>query len=177
MAYYQVVSDEPFFRGIELEDVERVADLEAGGYPEDEAASLESITFRAKSAPGCFIVAVKAGANGDEVIGFVNGTLAKGETLKHETMSDHIPEGDLLCIHSVCVEEAHRRKKVGTRLLKAYVAYVQQSTPQAKRLALICKECLVGFYSSCGFEMVGPSDVVHGKDKWFEMKMDVAISA
>ena len=54
MAYYQVVSDEPFFRGIELEDVERVASLEAAGYPEDEAASLEQITFRAKSGEdGC----------------------------------------------------------------------------------------------------------------------------
>ena len=49
MAYYQVVTDEPFFRGVELDDVDRVADLEAAGYPEDEAASHESITFRAKS--------------------------------------------------------------------------------------------------------------------------------
>ena len=49
MAYYQVVTDEPFFRGIELEDLERVASLEAAGYAEDEAASPESIAFRAKS--------------------------------------------------------------------------------------------------------------------------------
>ena len=59
------------------------------------------------------------------------------------------------------------------RMLKSYVQYVQQSTPQAKRLALICKQYLVDFYSSCGFQMVGPSPVVHGQDAWFEMKLDI----
>jgi hypothetical protein len=48
MAYYQVVSDEPFFRGLESEDLERVKDLEAAGYPADEAASPEGIEYRAK---------------------------------------------------------------------------------------------------------------------------------
>mmetsp|Transcript_30623 Transcript_30623/g.51580 ORF Transcript_30623/g.51580 Transcript_30623/m.51580 type:complete len:178 (+) Transcript_30623:101-634(+) len=173
MAYYQVVSDEPFFRGIESEDLERVKALEAAGYPADEAASPEGIEYRAKSAPGCFIVAIKPGDGGDEIVGFVNGTLATGDTLKHETMSQHDPDGELLCIHSVCVDENHRRTKVGSRMLKAYVNYVQQSTPQAKRLILICKETLIGFYDGCGFEMVGPSDVVHGREDWFEMKIDL----
>ena len=59
------------------------------------------------------------------------------------------------------------------RMLKAYVQYVKQSTPQAARLALICKQDLVEFYSCCGFEMVGPSPVVHGQDPWFEMKLDI----
>lgn len=36
-------------------------------------------------------------------------------------------------------------------------------------LRLMCKENLVGLYSAVGFSMVGPSDVQHGKDPWFEM--------
>eukprot|EP00241_Pyramimonas_parkeae_P012096 CAMPEP_0114241434 /NCGR_PEP_ID=MMETSP0058-20121206/9629_1 /TAXON_ID=36894 /ORGANISM="Pyramimonas parkeae, CCMP726" /LENGTH=188 /DNA_ID=CAMNT_0001353957 /DNA_START=51 /DNA_END=617 /DNA_ORIENTATION=- len=178
MASYYTVLDSsadaaPFFRQVEPGDVARIAALEAAGYPEDEAASLEIITARSREASGCFLVAIKPGATGDQLIGFVNGTLAKGSSLKHETMSVHDPDGELLCIHSVCVEDTHRRKKVGTRLLKAYLAYISQSTPQATRIALICKENLVGFYSACGFKMVGPSSVVHGKDKWFEMNVDV----
>lgn len=69
--------------------------------------------------------------------------------------------------------DSHCGCESACRLLKAYLAYISQSTPQATRIALICKENLVGFYSACGFKMVGPSSVVHGKDKWFEMNVDV----
>jgi hypothetical protein len=34
----------------------------------------------------------------------------------------------------------------------------------------------IGFYAGCGFEMVGPSDVVHGQEEWFEMKIDLGAS-
>ena len=31
----------------------------------------------------------------------------------------------------------------------------------------------VPLYQHAGFEVVGPSDIVHGKDPWLEMKIDV----
>jgi hypothetical protein len=34
------------------------------------------------------------------------------------------------------------------------------------------QEYLKGFYTSCGFELIGPSAVVHGKDQWYEMRID-----
>jgi hypothetical protein len=37
------------------------------------------------------------------------------------------------------------------------------------KIALICKELLIGFYSGAGFKLVGKSPVVHGLDPWFEM--------
>lgn len=33
---------------------------------------------------------------GDEPVGFVNGTLTEGETLKDETMATHDPKGKLV---------------------------------------------------------------------------------
>ena len=51
-----------------------------------------------------------------------------------------------------------------------------RSNASAARLTLgirlLAKEHLVSFYQSCGCELVGPSAVVHGKDPWFELKMD-----
>jgi hypothetical protein len=46
---------------------------------------------------------------------YVCGTCSSAATLTHESMSRHEPEGRLLCIHSVCVAEARRRKGVATR--------------------------------------------------------------
>mmetsp|Transcript_24320 Transcript_24320/g.76619 ORF Transcript_24320/g.76619 Transcript_24320/m.76619 type:complete len:118 (-) Transcript_24320:2045-2398(-) len=115
------------------------------------------------------MVAVK----GEGVAGFVNGTLAKSRELTHESMSSHDPEGTTLCIHSVCVAEPERRKGLGLRMLKAYVGFVQQTTPELVSIRLICKEHLVGFYEAGGFGKVGPSPVVHGKDPWIEMAMDL----
>lgn len=76
----------------------------------------------------------------------------------------------LLAIHSVCVDAAHRRQGVASRLLRAYLAYVQGTTPQLREVRLICKEQLVPLYGGAGFAMVGPSCVVHGQDPWLEMR-------
>ena len=86
----------------------------------------------------------------------------------HCRLTPH-PTG-LLAIHSVCVDAAHRRQRVATRLLAAYLAYVQSTTPQLREVRLICKQQLIPLYAGAGFEMVGPSDVVHGQDPWFEMR-------
>ncbi len=80
------------------------------------------------------------------------------------------PPADLLAIHSVCVDAAHRRRGVASRLLRAYLSYVQGITPGLREVRLICKEKLIPLYAGAGFKMVGPSDVVHGKDSWFEMR-------
>lgn len=58
-------------------------------------------------------------------------------------MSRHDDEGQLLCIHSVVVAAEHRRKGVATRMLGAYLRYVQAGTPQLSEVRLIAKEKLV----------------------------------
>ena len=44
---------------------------------------------------------------------------------------------------------------------------------QVTRVRLISKENLVPLYSGAGFTDLGPSSVVHGKDKWIEMEYKV----
>ena len=107
---------------------------------------------------------------GEDVVGFVNGTLSKESKLTHESMSHHDPQGSTLCIHSVVVRESLRRQGLGRRMLRHYVEEVQ-GKEQVRAIALICKEYLVDFYKQCGFVMVGPSDVEHGADPWYEMRI------
>ena len=86
-------------------------------------------------------------------------------------MSEHNPDGTTLCVHSVVTEGGHRRKQIGTKTLKAYVQWVVRRRPEVERVLLLCKRELIGFYEGVGFRMVGPSEVEHGADQWYEMSM------
>ena len=141
---------------------------QAASYPADEAASLESLKFRASSASDCFLLVERAG----ELVGFVCGTRAPDGPLTHQSMSEHTPNGAALCIHSVCVHPDKRRERIGTKVLEAYVATQRAAAAQGSGVAtlrLLCKEHLQQFYASAGFELVGRSEVVHGTDTWYEM--------
>lgn len=154
-------------------DLDRVAALEAASYPPDEAASPDKIRFRQQHAGAFFLAASLASDTAENrVVGFVNGTLAAGEELTDESMSEHDPRGSTLCIHSVVVDSALRRQGLARAMLKQYVREMVETQHQVKRIALISKAHLVGFYVSCGFTVTRLSPVVHGKDPWFELVLD-----
>merc|ERR1719171_3102678 len=105
-----------------------------------------------------------------ELLGFVNGTLSASEELEHETMSAHDPTGTSLCIHSVVIAEPYRRQGLARAMLRQYLMAAPCTMPHLKRVLLICKNNLIPFYESVGFELLGESKVVHGQDKWFDMR-------
>lgn len=147
-------------------------DGQVGGKGLEHAASIESGTGLDLS--------------GATLKGFVTGTLVAGE-LTEESMGTHDPLGTTLCIHSVVIEAAYRRNGFATAMLKEYVARIKRLVDDSRKdrsssggpyrkvdkIALICKEVLVGLYKSCGFEVVGPSAVVHGQDPWIDMVMSI----
>jgi ribosomal protein S18 acetylase RimI-like enzyme len=151
-------------------DLERVAALEQASYPADEAASPAMLAHRLRVAGDAFLVATDdAGA----VIGFVCGTRAAGARLTHASLHHHDPAGESLCVHSVVVSAGARRRGVGAALVAAIVARAR-ARPGVRRVLLICKEPLIGFYRRAGFTLVGPSDVVVGRDPWFAMAIPLS---
>jgi len=147
--------------------------------PADEAATREKLDYRINHAGDLFMGAVASmgdeeGHVKDSIIGYICGTLANSSELTHESMSKHEPGGRTLCIHSVCVESASRRQGLATRMLRAYPSFVREHQPQIDEIRLICKAYLVQLYQQGGFDIVGPSPVVHGQDPWIEMKLDMA---
>ena len=177
------------------EDVATIAAIEARSYPADEMATAESLAMRAANAGDFFMVArlkksdvdvvVDADADVDEnpIVAYVCGTLARGETLTGDTMTTHDPSGTTLCVHSVCVSPEHRRRGFGAAALSNYIREWivnhrgGDATRAVKSIRLLCKENLIAFYANHGgFELIGPSDVVHGADLWYDMKYDVVAS-
>eukprot|EP00746_Dinoflagellata_sp_MGD_P053723 gnl/MRDRNA2_/MRDRNA2_23586_c0_seq1.p1 gnl/MRDRNA2_/MRDRNA2_23586_c0~~gnl/MRDRNA2_/MRDRNA2_23586_c0_seq1.p1 ORF type:complete len:193 (-),score=39.77 gnl/MRDRNA2_/MRDRNA2_23586_c0_seq1:25-603(-) len=174
-----------------VDRVEEVSRVESASYPADEAADLDQIRFRQANAQEVFMglfgvatdlptgeaVVVKFegpsegnSVQGLELVGFVNGTLAAGEELDHDSMSAHDPSGSTLCIHSVVTAEAYRRRGYAKAMLQEYMKAVRSTVPQLQRILLLCKNHLIPFYESCGFTNLGESKVVHGQDKWYDMK-------
>jgi GNAT superfamily N-acetyltransferase len=155
------------------ERLKSVVELETASYPADEAASPQTLQYRAAVAPELFRVAVSPA--GDGVLGFVCGTAATRGTLHltHESMTSHDPCGNVVCIHSVVVHPDMRRNGLGLNMLKAFVEELRHSG-RFDKVLLLSKRHLVSFYELAGFQNAGPSCVQHGDDQWFELRYDLA---
>mmetsp|Transcript_3625 Transcript_3625/g.4154 ORF Transcript_3625/g.4154 Transcript_3625/m.4154 type:complete len:478 (-) Transcript_3625:246-1679(-) len=166
----QLNLNEIAFRAATKEDIEACFEIETDSYPEDEAASLESLQYRQKVAGAFFQVAY---LNDSTPIGFVCGTLCKSFT--HETMSKHDESAAILAIHSVVVKEEHRRKGIATAMLRHYVDRLAEEEQFAtvEKVMLICKQHLLGFYVSVGFKAIGLSKISHGSSPWIECELDL----
>eukprot|EP01083_Nonionella_stella_P033266 91079_1 len=163
--------EENMMRDIREEDLEVLCALEVASYPADEAASRENLFYRFIFAAPYF----KVFTCNEKVIGFVCGTKTKEKKLTDECMSVHDKDGAHLCIHSVVIAEEYRRRGLGRKMMKLYVKEVIGSAYNLSLLSirLVCKKHLISFYRNCGFGLIGESDLEHGKDKWYEMAIDI----
>jgi len=210
------------FERCRREDLARVTTMERASYPADEAASAMRLEMRQREAGEFFMVAravdsmdssvledarasdasgtaaaaerAALDADARSIVGYVCGTLASGDVLDESTMSSHDPSGDVLAIHSVCVDERFRRRGVAASALAHYVARwivhddtrrenddddddtTTTTTPtKVRRVRLLCKENLIPFYERYGgFALEGASAVEHGAETWFDMVLDLA---
>ncbi|KAM0786802.1 hypothetical protein ACM66B_002235 [Microbotryomycetes sp. NB124-2] len=154
------------FRLVSAEEIDRAYELETAGYPADEAATLESLQLRQYRAPELFLGAYD-GSHG--LVGFVCGTLTDKATLTHESMSTHVSGAAFVAIHSVCVASSHRRQGIALGLVRDYVSRLRTGK-RYKGALLIAHDHLIPLYQKAGFELVGESSVVHGSEKWYEMR-------
>jgi GNAT superfamily N-acetyltransferase len=81
-------------------------------------------------------------------------------------MYKHDEDGETLVIHSVVVDDAYKRKGVGSDLLKFYIENMQQlSVEQLKinKILLLSKLKYLLFYINAGFTVNGVSSLSYGK--------------
>jgi ribosomal protein S18 acetylase RimI-like enzyme len=83
----------------------------------------------------------------------------------------HSEDGQTICLHSLCIHPDFSGKGFGQILLKGYVQRIRDSGV-ATRIALLCRERLLGFYEKAGFKKVGPSKCQYGGGNWFDMVLD-----
>eukprot|EP00529_Nitzschia_sp_RCC80_P030454 CAMPEP_0113443130 /NCGR_PEP_ID=MMETSP0014_2-20120614/1975_1 /TAXON_ID=2857 /ORGANISM="Nitzschia sp." /LENGTH=295 /DNA_ID=CAMNT_0000334067 /DNA_START=283 /DNA_END=1167 /DNA_ORIENTATION=- /assembly_acc=CAM_ASM_000159 len=177
------------FRPAESKDIDRCYEIESSSYPPDEAATLDGLQYRQREANPFFQVCHLAcdgeGADADaeeKIIGFICST--RCQEFEEESMSTHVPDGKLLAIHSVVVDEAFRRKGIATVMLKNYVQNIKDSSAAEEEeyqqapiesIVLLAKQHLLSFYVQCGFMVNRVSPIVHGQDTWFELQQDISM--
>jgi ribosomal protein S18 acetylase RimI-like enzyme/uncharacterized protein YciI len=175
------------FRQAAASDIVRCFEIESASYPSDEAATMESLINRQKYAGDYFLMCTTTMTlSGDEseeesIVGFVCATRCHEFT--EESMSElHDPTGRFLAIHSVVIDEDYRRNGFASKLLKTYVRNVLEAekllepgaSAPIESIVLISKQHLLGFYVRCGFRVNRPSPIVHGKELWYDLEMELA---
>lgn len=112
------------------------------------------------------------------IIGFICAT--RCSSLNAESMKSHDATGKILAIHSVVVEEKFRNSGVASAMIQDYLSAMERlnsknGTLKVKmdKIVLMAKKNLLAFYVRNGFKAMGVSDVVHGKEQWFELERDL----
>ncbi len=156
-------------RSVSIEDLSAVAEVEAGCFPEAEAATKASFEQRIKTFPESFFAAEMDG----EIIGFINGCVINETTIYDELFSDatlHIPNGDYQTIFGLDVIIDYRNQGIAAQLMSHLIEVSRLAG--RKGVILTCKEKLIHYYTKFGFENKGVSKSEHGGSKWYDMILE-----
>ena len=154
------------------EDISNCFEIEKASYPSDEAATLKSLTYRQENANEYFLCAF---LENDLLIGFICST--RCSKFEEDTMTTHDPNGPILAIHSVVIEESYRRKGYASHMMKHYLHHHVKDNNNNNnnngidKIALLAKSHLLGFYVNAGFSVIGPSPIIHGKEQWYDLQL------
>ncbi|KAI8378027.1 acyl-CoA N-acyltransferase [Radiomyces spectabilis] len=173
-----MLSEEYTFEPAQLADLDRVHQLESSSYHPDEAASRQQlenrIGFAAMSDPALFTVMRCQG----NIIGFICSTLTNNDLVTDESMSVHDPQGQTVCLHSVTIDHAYRRRGLAQAILNKWIdelrnVHDRRPEQKYKRIALLSRPYLLPLYESVGFKTLGQSVVQHGPEPWFDCIIDL----
>lgn len=166
------------YRPVNVDDIPRCYDIESSSYPEDEAASLENLKYRQQNAGEYFMCVTKphSETNFEHIIGYICST--RCDEFTEESMSVHEAHGSILAIHSVVVDAAYRRQGIASAMMNEYLKRMlpfsnlvaDTGANGISRILLLAKSNLLSFYVDCGFMVLRPSPIVHGKDVWYELE-------
>ena len=151
-----------------MSDLDAVASVEAECFPPAEAATKEEFAERLRYYGDYFWLMFED----EKLIAFVDGFVTDEKDLTdemYEKASMHNENGAWQMIFGVNTIPSHRRQGHAGLLIRQ--AIEDARTQGRKGLVLTCKEALIHYYSSFGFENEGISESVHGNVTWYQMRL------
>ena len=149
-------------------DVDILASIEAQSFPEAEMATRESFEKRLAVFPDCFLILFEDG----EPVGLFDGMITNNRTISDdmfENASLHVPNGRWQSVFGLAVIPSKRHQGCASTLMRAFIEKARQEGRDG--LILTCKEKLIPWYKTFGFEDEGLSDSTHGGVPWHEMRL------
>ena len=150
------------------EDIPALTAVERECFPAAEAASEEEIAARVRAYGKHFWLLFED----KKLIAFVDGMTTDQADLTddmYENASLHDENGAWQMIFGVNTIPSHRRQGHAGLLIRQ--AIEDARTQGRKGLVLTCKEALIHYYASFGFENEGISESVHGNVTWYQMRL------
>lgn len=150
---------------IEDRDLEAAAMVEAACFPPAEAADPGTLKSRAAVFPESFLV-----AKTEHVVGLVNGCVTNQERITDGLFADaaaHRPDGMYQAVFGLAVLPEYQRYGIGKALMRAFCSRAREAGRQG--VILTCKDRLIVYYETLGFQKLGLSASVHGGATWYDM--------
>lgn len=151
-------------RRANMNDLDRLIEIEQTAFPPTEAATRESYAYRIEHFGSWFLLAEDEwGIKGLACCRPVNTEEMDDDMYEPEPME----EGSIISLLSIATDLAYRRQGIGGLLLEA----MKEQAKAEKRTAVIlaCKAAKVHYYAKFGFVDNGPSKSEHGGVPWVDM--------
>lgn len=161
-------SRQPEVRHATLADLDMLETMESRCFPPQEAADRVTLAGRLAVYPKGFWLLCLEG----EPVAFLNGMATDRRDLTDEMYENptlHTETGDWQMIFGLDTLPEYRCHGYAGRLLRAAIADAREKG--RKGLVLTCKEHLVPYYASFGFNKEGISASVHGGARWIQMRL------
>lgn len=148
-----------------INDLDIIFRLETTCFNEAEAASYQSLKTRLETYSQGFDILYKDNQPIGYIGGLKNNVLQLPDEMYHDS-SLHDPQGMYQMIFSVCVLPKYRGNGYAQKMV---LNYIEKRKDKLKGFVLTCKDYLIPFYQSCGFEFEKVSNSTHGHAKWNDM--------
>jgi ATP-binding cassette subfamily B protein len=154
------------------EDAGQLADLESRCFPECEAASGKQIEERIGMYGNHFVLLKD---DDDRIVAYADGMVSNVGDLFDTMYEDaflHKEDGRWQMIFGVGTDPAYRHQGLAGKVMHQMIQEAKEQNRYG--LVLTCKDELVPFYSSFGFEDEGiSSSSNHGGVKWHQMRLSL----
>ena len=149
-------------------DIAALTAVETACFPPAEAATEKEFIDRVQYYGNHFWLLYE----GDKLLAFVDGFVTDEPDLTdvmYEDAALHNEQGAWQMIFGVNTIPSYRRQGHAGLLIRQ--AIEDARTQRRKGLVLTCKEALIHYYASFGFENEGISESVHGNVTWYQMRL------
>lgn len=152
-----------------MNDLQALAAVEAACFPAAEAATEADFAARLRVYPNHFWLQEDEDGT---LISFVNGLVTDEPLLRDEMYADagfHNEQGAWQMIFGVNTLPRYRRRGCAARVLERVISDARAQG--RKGCVLTCKDKLIHYYETFGFQSEGVSKSVHGGVVWYDMRL------
>jgi ribosomal protein S18 acetylase RimI-like enzyme len=152
-----------------MEDLAAVAAVEATCFPPNEAATAADFAARLAVYPNHFWLLEQEDGT---LVSFINGMVTDEPLLRDEMYENaalHQENGAWQMIFGVNTLPDYRRQGCAGRVMERVI---EDAKAQGRRgCVLTCKEELIHYYETFGFQSEGVSRSTHGGVVWYDMRL------